>query len=762
MTSIGHSLAERGSATARALPLWIDKLALRVTVLLIVLNALLTGSIAAAHLEPFADLATYYETAQNIAQGKGYSLDIKIVANAARTEAPFPVGDRLLYPLLVAVAIRLFGDSLAIANLVAAVSMSLVALPLFFLGRALFDSRVGLLAVVLFTLNPFYHAIGTGGWTDLTATLCYYGCLACAVQTVLGRRVADRSTAAYIWPLLSGLFFALAALTREDAVVLALLLAFAWWVRGHTVRDGLAFLAFPACAFALRGAYLWQNFGSPLYNERPYFLLPRWALWYYLGSFSPAEYLEYVGGIGGALAIRAYNYARFLENLFSDGTLYFTQMGLMPLLMLAPMFAAFRWRRAVDPNRAAGIPGLRSALAASVRNASVSRVLVVLTAVVGLQVLLGIGYPGYAGNSTEVRHGQLAAPFLLLLVAAGLVSWRDGTRGARVLAITLGGAYLLFAVAYLGSWGMGLTAPVYRGPSVLAAEWARDHLPPAAVLMTRRAAETHYFSGKTVVVTPSAPFAVMIDYARAHHITHFVLTDDERAGTPNLLQGMKVFAQNFQIVYSTPGAQIVAITSYAFPAPLVLPGELYAGKTTGRPQRLFSWESLAPVGAGSIVDAFARGGELVNALAHPAAAAPPLAKDVDLVVGDSIDLLRFALVNPSVARGDDFQLTLYWRARARPARDATVFVHLLDAAGSLRAQQDAPPLAGARPTSAWNAGEWVEDPYSVSVPDDALPGTYAMEIGMYDSVTGARLPLRAASGGRLADDRLLIENLNVR
>ena len=85
-----------------------------------------------------------------------------------------------------------------------------------------------------------------------------------------------------------------------------------------------------------------QNFGSPFYNERSYFWLPRWALWYYLGTFSAAEYLDYVGGIAGALAIRVYNYARFLENLFSDGIIYYTQTGLMPSALIVALLASFR------------------------------------------------------------------------------------------------------------------------------------------------------------------------------------------------------------------------------------------------------------------------------------------------------------------------------------------------------------------------------------------------------------------------------------
>jgi hypothetical protein len=158
----------------------------------------------------------------------------------------------------------------------------------------------------------------------------------------------------------------------------------------------------------------------------------------------------------------------------------------------------------------------------------------------------------------------------------------------------------------------------------------------------------------------------------------------------------------------------------------------------------------------------ARGGELFNALSHPAAAEQPVAKDVELRAGSAINLVRYALVSRSVSRGDDFRLTVHWRALAQPESNSTVFVHLLDEAGTLRAQKDSPPLDGTRPTSAWNAGEWLEDQYTVRVPDDVPPGSYMLEVGMYDSVTGARLLMQDAGGSRLTDDRLLIEGLSVR
>ena len=118
--------------------------------------------------------------------------------------------------------------------------MCLIALPLYGLGRVLFGWRAGLAGVLLFVFSPFYHIIGVGGWTDLLATLWYYGCLYCAARWVLAPDPERR------WPLLIGLCFALAALTREDAVVLTVALAVAWWWRGHNPVDALALAAVPS------------------------------------------------------------------------------------------------------------------------------------------------------------------------------------------------------------------------------------------------------------------------------------------------------------------------------------------------------------------------------------------------------------------------------------------------------------------------------------------------------------------------------------
>lgn len=89
--------------------------------------------------------------------------------------------------------------------------------------------------------------------------------------------------------------------------------------------------------------------------------------------------------------------------------------------------------------------------------------------------------------------------------------------------------------------------------------------------------------------------------------------------------------------------------------------------------------------------------------------------------------------------GDTLRVQLDWRALALPAGDYVVFLHVLDAAGNLVAQSDAPPAGGTHPTSGWTAGEQVTDAQSLALPDDLAPGDYTLVVGMVDAASGRRL-----------------------
>jgi 4-amino-4-deoxy-L-arabinose transferase-like glycosyltransferase len=114
---------------------------------------------------------------------------------------------------------------------------------------------------------------------------------------------------------------------------------------------------------------------------------------------------------------------------------------------------------------------------------------------------------------------------------------------------------------------------------------------------------------------------------------------------------------------------------------------------------------------------------------------PPEASAIESVpeatLGDGIELASHSVSRP---RGQ-LQVDLVWQAKARPSRDYTVFVHVLDAAGEVVSQADSQPRGGDFPTSIWLPGDSVADSYTLAVP----AGRYTVEVGMYYLPTLERL-----------------------
>jgi hypothetical protein len=48
------------------------------------------------------------------------------------------------------------------------------------------------------------------------------------------------------------------------------------------------------------------------------------------------------------------------------------------------------------------------------------------------------------------------------------------------------------------------------------------------------------------------------------------------------------------------------------------------------------------------------------------------------------------------------------------------------------------------------------------MPGNIPPGDYVIEVGMYDPVTMARLPVRDENGVGLAEDRILLEPVKIK
>ncbi|MCB0184368.1 MAG: hypothetical protein KDE31_08890 [Caldilineaceae bacterium] len=110
------------------------------------------------------------------------------------------------------------------------------------------------------------------------------------------------------------------------------------------------------------------------------------------------------------------------------------------------------------------------------------------------------------------------------------------------------------------------------------------------------------------------------------------------------------------------------------------------------------------------------------------------------VHGGPINLMGYARDYAKV--GEELHLVLYWQSDSSVATSYTVFVHLFDEAGQLVTQQDNLPGAGLAPTTSWQPGVVIRDPYRLAVPTTVPPGRYQIHVGLYtaDGRVALQLP----------------------
>lgn len=109
---------------------------------------------------------------------------------------------------------------------------------------------------------------------------------------------------------------------------------------------------------------------------------------------------------------------------------------------------------------------------------------------------------------------------------------------------------------------------------------------------------------------------------------------------------------------------------------------------------------------------------------------PPM-KSLNSTFEGGLTLLGFSLPD-QVSMSEQFNLTLYWQATESQSTDYTVFVHVLDEAGTRIIQGDGPPLNGFWPTRVWLPGQQINDSHPLTIP---TPGTYRLRVGLYDPTT---------------------------
>jgi hypothetical protein len=116
-----------------------------------------------------------------------------------------------------------------------------------------------------------------------------------------------------------------------------------------------------------------------------------------------------------------------------------------------------------------------------------------------------------------------------------------------------------------------------------------------------------------------------------------------------------------------------------------------------------------------------------------------------VTLGDGLRLAGFSASQGPLTPGNDLAINLFWRAVAEPASDLFAFTQLLDSAGQVAAAWEGPPLAW-HPTSAWQPNQWLRSQHVLRLPATLADGDYRLITGLFDPVTGRRLPVRREPG----------------
>ena len=125
-----------------------------------------------------------------------------------------------------------------------------------------------------------------------------------------------------------------------------------------------------------------------------------------------------------------------------------------------------------------------------------------------------------------------------------------------------------------------------------------------------------------------------------------------------------------------------------------------------------------------------------------------------------IALVGYDMDRTALRPGETLRLTLFWKALCLLDKNYTVFTHVLGPGDSIWAQKDAWPQDGAAPTSTWQVGQVIRDPYDLTVKPETPGGVYEVEVGMYLGETLERLGV-LGSGGHLQDSRILLNRVRV-
>jgi 4-amino-4-deoxy-L-arabinose transferase-like glycosyltransferase len=135
----------------------------------------------------------------------------------------------------------------------------------------------------------------------------------------------------------------------------------------------------------------------------------------------------------------------------------------------------------------------------------------------------------------------------------------------------------------------------------------------------------------------------------------------------------------------------------------------------------------------------------------------PISSSASLPIAfdDQLELIGYEVRKPILQAGKNIRLTTYWRAQDRTTEPLSFFVHVLDEQGQIAAQWD-----GYNYSPYYvQPGDIIAQVHFIPIPANFAAGTYRLQLGVYHSLTGERVPI--VIDGQAITDRVLLQTVEI-
>ncbi|MCC7362182.1 MAG: glycosyltransferase family 39 protein [Anaerolineales bacterium] len=384
---------------------------------------------------------------------------------------------------------------------------------------------------------------------------------------------------------------------------------------------------------------------------------------------------------------------------------------------------------------------------------------------VGMGVLLGLGV------LLQLSSLVLAAPIgLALLYAAATAKpaqrWRTLFGGGLAIALpmlALTGWWFLRNRALYGDW---------TGNNVVAQMWCCDPIQPWPALRLFLTGLLGRFGQGLMITYPNPVYyaagvvglAALAGWLPAPVLLGWAWRKRPPTPTPATRRALTTEARLWLLHVSVIASVCGALVFYAVTVAPGLPGRylfpafpsvavVVAGGWLawfGNSARARTLGALALAGLMLAAALYGLYGLLLPTYAPPRTASAgeiSRATPLDANIGDTAQVLGYALDTATAHPGGIVQVTIYWRPLSRTDVPYTVFLQLYDPAQGVIAQLDSYPGQGNYATTVWDVGHPLADVYRLKIPADAPAATGRLVFGLYNGADGLRLPVTGADAG---------------